>query len=419
MQKPQGKERHHRMASDKDIFNRVYRSVPVPPSLPLETSQREYREAVTREVMGYVHKGYSVERSFQTVTGEKMPKSRRGRHRKESPRPALRWMVAGVTLVASLAGGTVIASHIVPSSPSANSSLLASDDELAGNAKEQNERNLLIVGMDTRPEKDNGSGSSDDVPGSRTDAIAVVRINPDSVDHKVSVVSIPRDTGVYSDSCGDPSGYVEGYGTYEKINGLYENYGMDCLSEVAGGITGVDIDGSIAVNFASFVSLIDSIGGVDITTSIPVVDDTLGTIVPSAGTHHLNGEQALDYARARKVEGTEKSDFGRVKRQQKVGKAILKSLNDSSYVKKASAATSMLTDVIPEAELDGISPADMLSLLNFARTLSGDDISTKTLPIVGEDGFGNLIYNEEESRSVFDEPTSYPTGSVVGERDEK
>lgn len=327
--------------------------------------------------------------------------------------------MAGVTLVASLAGGTVIASHIVPSSPSANSSLLASDDELAGNAKEQNERNLLIVGMDTRPEKDNGSGSSDDVPGSRTDAIAVVRINPDSVDHKVSVVSIPRDTGVYSDSCGDPSGYVEGYGTYEKINGLYENYGMDCLSEVAGGITGVDIDGSIAVNFASFVSLIDSIGGVDITTSIPVVDDTLGTIVPSAGTHHLNGEQALDYARARKVEGTEKSDFGRVKRQQKLGKAILKSLNDSSYVKKASAATSMLTDVIPEAELDGISPADMLSLLNFARTLSGDDISTKTLPIVGEDGFGNLIYNEEESRSVFDEPTSYPTGSVVGERDEK
>ena len=69
-------------------------------------------------------------------------------------------------------------------------------EELQGT--QQNEM-ILVAGLDTRPEVDNGSGTSEDVPGSRTDMLALVSIPEDG--SRATVVSIPRDTSVTRSEC--------------------------------------------------------------------------------------------------------------------------------------------------------------------------------------------------------------------------
>jgi len=380
-------------------YTRIYNSIKVPTSIPLEMSHQEYKKVRADEVIRLINNGYSEHRAFYKVTGEKL----QGKKKNKSVPLFLSGAALGGVVLLGTGCVAALQSPVV-------SQAISSEETMDDISSPTGEKTIIVAGMDTRPDKDQGDGTSQDVPGNRTDALAVVKMDPDS-DHIVSIASIPRDTGVTTQSCtnGDSSSVV-------KINSIYDDYGIDCLEDVVASMTGEVIDGAVAFNFESFSTVIDSLGGVDITTSGPVVDDTLGKIFDTSGTHHVDGRTALNYARARKVEGTAKSDLDRVKRQQKVAEAIVEKIKTASTTTQLATVKDVMTKVLPNTTIDGLSTSDILPLIKLASTLNPQDISSTTINIIGEDEMGNLIYDENTTHGIFDIiDTSTTTQSTPGD----
>ena len=95
--------------------------------------------------------------------------------------------------------------------------------------------------------------------------------------------------------------------------------------ELLGELYGIRIDYSVMVNFSGFREIVDTLGGVRITTRNPVVDETypagvgyLRRIRMPVGVRTMDGQEALIFARSR--HGS--SDFGRAERQQEVIAAV-------------------------------------------------------------------------------------------------
>ncbi len=91
-----------------------------------------------------------------------------------------------------------------------------------------------------------------------------------------------------------------------------EKGGMEMLDQLIRENFGVEVDYNVEVGFDTFKKVIDVMGGVDIE-----MDEDVAKYVKvgsTAGTYHLDGEQALVYARARHTNAGD-SDFYRTQRQ--------------------------------------------------------------------------------------------------------
>ena len=175
--------------------------------------------------------------------------------------------------------------------------------------------NVLLVGLDS------GVGRNT----ANTDTMIVASLDP--VTETVSMVSIPRDMV----DVPLPDGTI--YRT--KLNGLYadarhhpskfpgsDGSGWDVLMAATGTLLGLKIDYYATVALGGFVRVVNIVGGVDVNVTRAMCDpgyDEYGFssgFSITAGHHHLNGNQALAYARIRKAPG--ESDFTRAARQQEV-----------------------------------------------------------------------------------------------------
>lgn len=160
------------------------------------------------------------------------------------------------------------------------------------NLKDEDLINIMLVGQDSR-------GNTRE----RSDSMILVSINPRT--GEVAMVSFLRDL------------YVQIPGYYDnRMNAAYAFGGFPLLYEVMQVNFGITCDGGIEVNFEGFKDIVDVIGGVDVELTYREAQ-VVGTYVE--GVNHLNGEQALTYARIRKLD----SDFGRTNRQRTVLQAIL------------------------------------------------------------------------------------------------
>ena len=150
----------------------------------------------------------------------------------------------------------------------------------------------------------------------------VCSVNPQT--KKVSMISFLRDLYVQ----------IPGYSD-NRLNAAYAFGGFPLLKSALYANFGITIDGCFEVDFNGFTALIDQIGGVDITlTEAEAARVGQGAY---AGLNHLNGAQALNYARIRKI-GT---DFARTNRQRTVLMAVfnkLKSRGGSEILKLLDAA---------------------------------------------------------------------------------
>jgi len=152
--------------------------------------------------------------------------------------------------------------------------------------------NIMLVGQDSR-------GNTRE----RSDTMILVSINPNT--GEVAMISFMRDL------------YVQIPGYYDnRMNAAYAFGGFPLLYEVMEVNFGITCDGGIEVNFEGFKDIVDVIGGVDVELTYGEAQ-VVGTYVE--GVNHLDGEQALTYARIRKLD----SDFGRTNRQRTVLQAIL------------------------------------------------------------------------------------------------
>jgi LCP family protein required for cell wall assembly len=173
--------------------------------------------------------------------------------------------------------------------------------------------NILLLGIDSRG----------DYTADLTDTMMVASIDP--VGHTVSLISVPRDL------IDTPLGGGDTFGP--KLNGLYayaeahpETFpagGIRTLQVALGELLGIPIQYYAQVDFKGFVKMVDAVGGVDIVAPRSFDDPTYpkrgrgsrGFSI-TEGPHHLNGQDALAYARSRKALG--ESDFTRQARQQQI-----------------------------------------------------------------------------------------------------
>lgn len=92
---------------------------------------------------------------------------------------------------------------------------------------------------------------------------------------------------------------------------------------------GVPVDYHIAINMEALEKTVNFVGGVTVTSDLKVSFD--GVTIPK-GTHHLNGKQALTYARMRYQDP--RGDYGRQIRQQQILRAVVKKLETPKYLVK-------------------------------------------------------------------------------------
>lgn len=221
---------------------------------------------------------------------------------------------------------------------------------------------MLLMGVDRRADEP-----------SRSDTMILVNIDP--VAKTARMLAIPRDLRVI----------IPGYGIH-KINAAYAFGDADSLPGGGPGLTlrtietnfGVHIDYFAEVDFQGFVKIVDSVGGVTLDVPYPIKDDAYPAsgnnymrVYFPAGWQHLDGEQALQYARTRHDDG----DGMRSVRQQQLLVALREQAVSFNLLTKAGELLGELSDAVRT----DLSPTQALQLARLASEFSPENIVSVSL----------------------------------------
>lgn len=230
--------------------------------------------------------------------------------------------------------------------------------------------NVLLLGTDRRsevPTTGDAARSPAWAPGAqRSDAMMLLHVNADR--DEVTAISLPRDSWVD----------VPGHGM-NKINAAFSYGGPSLAVHTVEQLTGVRIDHLAVVDWAGYRELIDALGGITVTVPRTVHDSARG-ITWTAGEHHLDGQEALDYVGQRY--GLPGGDLDRVRRQQ----AVLATLAEESLSQRTSPGLVVdFLDVLTQhvSVDDRWSDDAMLSLAWSLRDVGAKDVHHLTAPVSG------------------------------------
>lgn len=165
---------------------------------------------------------------------------------------------------------------------------------------------ILLLGYDRRSKAESPY---------RTDVIMLISLSQDK--SKLLLTSIPRDL------------WIDG----ARINAFFAQ-GPTVMKQKMQKITSFPVDRYVGIDFEDYKWLIDFFGGVEVNVERSFTDSSYPndwdtgtqTIHFDAGYQKLNGDQALKYARSRKGDNNEGSDFARAARQQKIMLALTNSI---------------------------------------------------------------------------------------------
>lgn len=224
---------------------------------------------------------------------------------------------------------------------------------------------VYISGSDTR---------SKTLKTSRSDVNILAVVNP-KTEH-ILLVNTPRDYYI-----GNPAGN----GALDKLThcGIY---GIECSMEALSNLYDVEIDYYGQINFTGFEKLIDAIGGVDVYSEQSFT--TLhGKHRIQAGENHLNGSQALGFARERySMAG---GDNGRGSNQMKVIKAVIDQISAgniiTNYTDIMDSLKGMFRTNIPGEKISSLVKLQLSEKIHwnvetYAVTGTGDSARTYSIP---------------------------------------
>ncbi|MFF0593087.1 LCP family protein [Streptomyces antibioticus] len=259
--------------------------------------------------------------------------------------------------------------------------------------------NILVLGSDSRSGAANKALGGGDSGGARSDTAMVVHI--DAGRTGATVVSIPRDTLVTRPSCPLSSGGSTAVAYGAMFNTAYAVGGPVCAVKTVESLTGVRMDHYIEVDFAGFAGLVDALGGVTVTTEEDIDDDD-SHLHLAAGTHHLDGEQALALARTRHGIG-DGSDLGRIGLQQHLVKALLAQISSTdlltSPAKLYGVADAVTGSLTTDTGLDSL--GELTRLGESLRDLSTEHLTTVTMPVVTAPSDPNRVVADEPEASAL------------------
>ena len=187
--------------------------------------------------------------------------------------------------------------------------------------------NIALFGIDSR------AGGNADV--GLSDAIIILSINHQT--NKVKLISIMRDSYVQINGRWDKLTHAYGYGGAAlAVKTLNENFNLD-------------ITNYVTVNFDQMSHVVDAVGGItldvteaerlDLNHNIEEIRGSAGKLLYKSGKGiHLTGDQAVGYARIRKVD----NDQARTGRQREVLMAVFDKVSTMSVLQYPSLAKSMI-----------------------------------------------------------------------------
>ena len=263
--------------------------------------------------------------------------------------------------------------------------------------------NIALFGIDTRDPK-SFKGLSD--------SIMIMSLNTET--KKVKLMSVMRDTLV-------PITY-NGKTTYAKINSAYSKGGPELAIKTLNTIFKLDISEYATVNFYGMSDIIEAVGGIDVELAKGELDvygyengkklnwglngciseiclhkglDASKYYIKEAGVHHLNGVQAVAYARIRhaaNIEGTN-DDYGRTDRQRYVMEQLFNKaikLGKSQYVKLAKSLMPCSETSLSYSEILSLAFNILLQSPTFEQTRIPD--FSYQMPSKSISGVGSCVY---------------------------
>ena len=203
--------------------------------------------------------------------------------------------------------------------------------------------NVLISGSDTR-------GGYDE--NGRSDVIMVATVNPKT--GTILLTSVPRDFYVET-ACDAADGCQQG--ALDKIThtGVH---GTNTTKRTVEQLLGIEINYTFKVGFDTVTDIVDAVGGIDVNVE-PGYECSNFMHAPGlsvhAGVNHLNGEQALGYARERYAYS--EGDRQRTKNQQQVLMGIVDKITSPAIVTNYASIMDSMSNT-------------------FSTTMSNDEISS-------------------------------------------
>ena len=187
----------------------------------------------------------------------------------------------------------------------------------------------------------------------RSDTNLLLIVNP--LANHIDMVSLPRD------------GYIPNPALNNQNDKLTHTglYGIETSVSALEQFFQIHIDYYARVSFNSLIAIIDAIGGIDVDVEIDFCEQDENRsfkkenlICLTKGKQHLNGKQALAYARHRKTPGYDNP--GRERAQQRIIKAII----DKLVSPKAVAYLNTLLDVAPNYIITDMPPAQISNFVS-------------------------------------------------------
>jgi LCP family protein required for cell wall assembly len=220
----------------------------------------------------------------------------------------------------------------------------------------------------------------------RSDTMMLVHIPEDR--SSAYVVSLPRDTWVT----------VPGEGR-AKLNAAFSWGGPPLLIDTVQRLTDVRIDHLAVIDWSGFKKLTDAVGGVDL--DVPTTVPRQGGGEWTAGPHHMNGDEALDYVRER--HGLPRGDLDRTQRQQNFLRAVVSKTMTADNLSNPVRIKELLDSVTDTVSVDDrLSDGDMRGLLWDMKGVRSSDMVFMNAPIAGFD----MI--DKQSVVLLDEKSADP-----------
>ena len=242
--------------------------------------------------------------------------------------------------------------------------------------------NYLVVGSDTREgltkeqQRALRVGSTKTAAGKRSDTMLLVHISKKR--DKAVIVSIPRDTFALIPAHTNASGKLVSE-SYSKINSSFNWGGAPLLIETLENMTKLRIDHYVEVNFAGFANMVDALGGIEVCSKV-AINDPKSHLVMDAGTHILNGIEALKYVRTRDFDGM--GDLGRMQRQQQFVSAVLRKATSAGVLLNPIKLVSFINSAMSAVSTDeNLNKDDLITLAKQMKNLSASKVRTLTVPL--------------------------------------
>lgn len=324
-----------------------------------------------------------------------MSRIERGAHRARRRRVGVAAAVAAVLVL-----GTVVA--LRAASPSAAASSPSPLPSVSGTVIELHAVNgasyvpalegkrplyVLALGSDARP------GQA--VTSQRSDSIHLIGVNLQT--HRATIMGFPRDSWVN----------IPGYGM-AKITTAMSDGGPELTVRTVEEITGIHIDFWALTYFRGLISMVNGIGGLRVPVATAMHDPYSGANF-KPGTHHMNGYQALAFARDR-------HSFlnGDLSRSGNQGILILAALRKLGYVFKSDPATIYSwVSVYWKNVKTNLSASTLLQLAWTATQIPAANVNNLVVPATtGMQGAQSVVYISPSAQALY--TSMQRTGTAPG-----